>query len=76
VTDLSMPNLDGAALANVAHHMNADIKILTVSGLSSGGRKIPRQQFPGAFLLKPFTAPALLQAVHKLLHPPAANGKI
>jgi hypothetical protein len=46
-----------------------------VSGLSSGGRKIPRQQFPGAFLLKPFKAEALLQAVHKLLYPPQGNGK-
>ncbi len=75
VTDLSMPNLDGAGLANVAQHINPNIKILTVSGLSSGGRKIPRQQFAGAFLLKPFKAEALLQAVHKLLHPPLSGSK-
>jgi len=54
VTDLSMPNLDGAALANVVLHLNPAVKILMISGLSSGTRNSQMQRFGGAFLSKPF----------------------
>jgi PAS domain S-box-containing protein len=73
ITDLSMPNLDGASLANVARRLNPNIKILAMSGLASGGLNTEMQQFAGAFLIKPFKADALLNAVNKLLHG-APNG--
>jgi nitrogen-specific signal transduction histidine kinase/CheY-like chemotaxis protein len=67
VTDLRMPNLDGIALANVVHHLNPAVKILAISGLSSGGSESEMHRFPGSFLFKPFKAEALLEAVHALL---------
>ncbi len=68
VTDMSMPNLDGAVLANIVQHLNPLVKILAMSGLSSGG-DAKMQRFTGAFLFKPFKVEALLGAVNKLLHP-------
>ena len=67
VTDLRMPNLDGIALANVVHHLKPAVKILAISGLSSGGSENEMHRFPGSFLFKPFKAEALLEAVHGLL---------
>ncbi len=69
VTDMSMPNLDGSVLANIVQHLNPAVKILAMSGLSSGGGESKMQRFTGAFLFKPFKVEALLQAVNKLLHP-------
>jgi CheY-like chemotaxis protein len=68
ITDLSMPNLDGASLANVARRLNPDIKILAMSGLASGGLNDEMRRFAGAFLVKPFKAQALLTTVDGLLH--------
>ena len=64
-----MPNLDGSVLANIVQHLNPAVKILAMSGLSSGGGESKMQRFTGAFLFKPFKVEALLQAVNKLLHP-------
>ena len=69
VTDMSMPNLDGAVLANIVQHLNPLVKILAMSGLSSNGGESKMRQFTGAFLFKPFKVEALLQAVNQLLHP-------
>jgi len=69
ITDLIMPNLDGAALANIATHLNPRVKVLAMSGLSSAGRSGKTERFGGAFLIKPFKIQALLGAVHSLLHP-------
>jgi DNA-binding NtrC family response regulator len=71
ITDLNMPNLDGAALANVVQQLNSKVKILAMSGLASGARNPQMQRFAGAFMMKPFKAEALLQAVNGLLHPQA-----
>jgi two-component system cell cycle sensor histidine kinase/response regulator CckA len=68
VTDIRMPNLDGAALANVVLHLNPNVRILAMSGLSSGGQNSQMQRFAGAFLYKPFKVEALLHAVNQLLH--------
>jgi two-component system, cell cycle sensor histidine kinase and response regulator CckA len=68
ITDLSMPNLDGASLANVARRLNPNIKILAMSGLASGGLNNEMRRFAGAFLVKPFKAEALLKTVNDLLH--------
>jgi two-component system cell cycle sensor histidine kinase/response regulator CckA len=69
VTDMSMPNLDGAILANIVQHLNPAVKILAMSGLSSSGGESKMRQITGSFLFKPFKVEALLQAVNKLLHP-------
>ena len=69
ITDLIMPNLDGAALANIALHLNPRVKVLAMSGLSSASRSGKTERFGGAFLFKPFKIQALLAAVGTLLHP-------
>lgn len=69
ITDLVMPNLDGAALANIARHLNPRVKVLAMSGLSSAGRSGKTEQFAGAFLFKPFKIQTLLSTVNTLLHP-------
>lgn len=71
VTDLRMPNLDGAALAHIVRRLNPSVKTLAVSGLSSGADAAEMKRLAGAFLYKPFKADALLQAVASLLHPEA-----
>jgi CheY-like chemotaxis protein len=75
ITDIRMPNLDGAALANVVLQLNPLIKILAMSGLSSGGQNLQMQRYAGAFLYKPFKIEALLHAVHGLLHSDTADEK-
>jgi two-component system cell cycle sensor histidine kinase/response regulator CckA len=71
ITDVNMPHLDGGALAKVVCQMNAKTKVIAMSGMNSGGRRPQAQNLEHAFLHKPFTAEALLLAVHKLLHPEA-----
>jgi signal transduction histidine kinase len=67
ITDLDMPNLNGAALTKVVSALNPAIRVLLVSG--STNVSDPRRQPPssGRFLSKPFTADALLGVVHELL---------
>ncbi|HEY1794148.1 MAG TPA: response regulator [Opitutaceae bacterium] len=74
ITDLSMPNLDGASLANVVRRLNPGVKILAMSGLESGGLNKEVEKFAGAFLAKPFRANTLLGTVHKLLCGEAVPG--
>jgi two-component system, cell cycle sensor histidine kinase and response regulator CckA len=69
VTDLDMPNLDGAGLAKVVHTLNPAVHILTVSG-SSDTEDIKRRVLVGDFLPKPCSGDSLLSKVHELL-----NGK-
>jgi two-component system cell cycle sensor histidine kinase/response regulator CckA len=75
ITDIRMPNLDGAALANVVLQLNPSVKIIAMSGLSSGGQNGQMQRYAGAFLYKPFKVEALLHTVHGLLHSEAAVEK-
>jgi two-component system cell cycle sensor histidine kinase/response regulator CckA len=81
ITDLDMPNLDGATFAKVVRQMNSGVKILAISGMSAGGLGQHMQPFEGAIMQKPFKAEALLLAVDKLLHNKtdqglaASNGK-
>jgi len=75
VTDVSMPFLDGAAVANVVRRINPAVKILAVSGMEGGDRKAPKSPgFADAFLMKPFKIETLLDAVHRLLEPGAPSG--
>ncbi len=72
ITDLSMPNLDGAALAGVVQRINPAVKVIAVSGHQGGpGATAPAgPAFAQAFLLKPFRPEALLTMVHELLRAP------
>jgi PAS domain S-box-containing protein len=75
VTDVSMPFLDGAAVASVVRRINPGVKILAVSGMEAGDRKTPKSPgFADAFLLKPFKIETLLDAVHKMLEAGTAPG--
>jgi two-component system, cell cycle sensor histidine kinase and response regulator CckA len=69
VTDVSMPNLDGAVLAGILKHLKPMVKILAMSGLSSDTGDSKMSRYTSAFLFKPFKVEALLDAVSKLLHP-------
>lgn len=68
VTDLDMPNLDGTTLVKIVRTLNPAIRILAVSGSAEAGQMRRPPPEAGRFLAKPFTADALLQAVHELLH--------
>ena len=71
VTDIVMPEMHGPVLAERLVAQSPDLRVVFVSGYSdtmpgtgaSGGRM--------AFLPKPFTAAALVGAVHGVLVPPA-----
>lgn len=69
VTDLNMPNVDGAALASVVQRLNPAVKIVAVSGLVQDN-PTPDVTFAHAFLTKPFRPEVLLSTVHDLLHAP------
>ncbi len=78
ITDLHMPNLDGAMLGRALRRINPDAKVLVVSGLSSALGNRPAaykpEEFAHAFLHKPFKPEALLQKVQELLRPATASG--
>jgi PAS domain S-box-containing protein len=74
ITDLHMPNLDGASLARILQRIKPGLKVLAISGLSqtAGDGSIERpDQFANDFLAKPFRPETLLTKVHQLLQPPA-----
>ncbi len=74
ITDLHMPNLDGASLSRILQRIKPGLKVLAISGLSSApfdAATEKPEQFAADYLAKPFKADALLLKVHKLLQPPA-----
>ncbi len=74
VTDMSMPNVDGDALAALVRRLNPAVKVIMVSGLApSGSTSGPaaRPSFADAFLSKPYGPETLLATVFRLLHPAA-----
>jgi PAS domain S-box-containing protein len=73
ITDLSMPNLDGAALARVIRRLKPTVKIIAVSGLAASQRgEASPQNFTEFFLHKPFRSEALLQMTHDVLNSKSA----
>jgi len=75
ITDLHMPNLDGAMLGRALRRINPGAKLLVVSGMSSSLGMRPDykpEEFADAFLHKPFKPEALLAKVHELLRVDAA----
>jgi len=72
ITDLHMPNLDGAMLGRALRRLNPATKLLVVSGLSSPAETRPGyrpEEFADAFLAKPFKPDALLGKVLQILRP-------
>lgn len=74
ITDLHMPNLDGASLTRILQRIKPGLKVLAISGLSSDPATAATEkpdQFANDYLPKPFRPEALLLKVHQLLQPPA-----
>jgi PAS domain S-box-containing protein len=70
VTDIVMPRLGGQQLIDVIRRLNPEAKVLAISG---GAQDMDLAALPSsradAFLMKPFTADALLHEIHNLLKP-------
>ncbi len=76
ITDLHMPNLDGAMLSRALRRIKPGMKVLVVSGMSSALGQRPGfklEEFADGFLQKPFKPAMLLAKVHELLRPPGAS---
>jgi PAS domain S-box-containing protein len=70
ITDLHMPNLDGATLGRALRRINPAARLLVVSGMSSALGNRPDykpEEFADGFLHKPFKPEALLTKVQELL---------
>ena len=76
VTDLQMPNLDGAALAAIIRRLNPNAKLIAATGMDDrpGPGAHPLVKLADALLPKPFKAEALLNSIHRLLHPEPHTG--
>ncbi len=73
ITDLHMPNLDGASLTRILQRIKPGLKVLAISGLSTSAADHPTEkpeQFANDYLAKPFRPESLLNKVHQLLQPP------
>lgn len=78
ITDIHMPNTGSTYVGDLFRGIRPDVPLLLISGL--GNDEDPRARRPARtndpFLLKPFRPAALIEAVHRLLHPtppPAAT---
>jgi PAS domain S-box-containing protein len=68
ITDMMMPIMDGSATIRALARINPAVKIIAASGLNvSGGLSKPPGQVTKHFLLKPYTASALLKVVRSTL---------
>ncbi len=70
VTDMMMPVLGGDELLRALQQLNPAVRVIAVSGISAN-EAVARAAGPEGttFLAKPFTAAALLQALHEVLAP-------
>jgi two-component system cell cycle sensor histidine kinase/response regulator CckA len=74
VTDVVMPRVGGAELAERIRERRPGVKVLLVSGYARGAE--PSEEVTGrgyAFLAKPFTPAALARTIRELLDAPAAR---
>ena len=63
LTDLVIPEGDGALLAEEARKLNPQIRIIFISGYPKGKQV---EKLPGHFLAKPFTTRELLEMIEKV----------
>jgi two-component system, cell cycle sensor histidine kinase and response regulator CckA len=64
LTDMMMPKMGGAELAERLARTRPDVRILFMSGYADDPQR------SGAFLSKPFTASSLMEKVREVLHGP------
>jgi PAS domain S-box-containing protein len=67
LTDMMMPVMGGAAEIHALRRINPSVKILTASGLNASGDATANPALGNRFLLKPYSAATLLQAVRATL---------
>jgi PAS domain S-box-containing protein len=68
LTDIVMPNLDGASEILALQHMDPNVKIIAMSASSGSEKKaLDKSRQKVSMLLKPFSSEALLNAVHASL---------
>lgn len=71
ITDVDMPNLNGAVLAGTLRKLSPRLRIIAMSGHNSNGVGqailVEAKALTNAFLGKPFTAATLLKTVHAVL---------
>jgi len=75
LTDMMMPIMDGAATIQVLLRINPDVRIIAASGIDSG-QNVGKASNAGVhdFLLKPYTAQALLHLLRTVIERPAHRG--
>lgn len=67
LTDMAMPYMDGAATIRALRKLNPELKIIAASGLTDQQRDNVKELGTNAFLIKPYTAEALLKTVASVL---------
>ncbi len=72
IAEFDLPHLNGPAFARVVAALNPRIRVLLVSGAVAEDAFGRNQDDGSAFLAKPYSAPALLAAMHRLLAAPAS----
>ena len=70
ITDMKMPIMDGVATIYAVKQLNPEIKIIAMSGLASGKKRLDQVKGElNAYLEKPFTTPILLRTIHEVITP-------
>jgi two-component system cell cycle sensor histidine kinase/response regulator CckA len=68
ITDMMMPEMDGATTLKALHKLDPDLRLIATSGMSPPERFQPLEdEMPVPFLLKPYATAKLLQTVHDTL---------
>jgi CheY-like chemotaxis protein len=68
LTDMAMPNMDGAALIRALKKINPDISVVAMSGLTSDDTEAELKSLKvNAFLSKPFSAETLLKTLREAI---------
>jgi PAS domain S-box-containing protein len=66
--DIMMPTLDGISAIRTLCKLNPNVKVVAMSGLASNSQVVDAIENVKAFLPKPYTAKALLDVLHEILH--------
>ncbi len=75
ITDMSMPQMDGATMIRALRKINPRQKIISASGLTDLRKADDKHDGADAFLIKPFTAEKLLTTVADVLANSSAESK-
>lgn len=68
ISDVMMPNMDGAAMAQAIRHIKSHAKIIGISGIMEIDEQVAlMKNYANATLNKPFNASSLLNTVKKVL---------